>query len=101
MVQRHDHLAHCVRDEALARASKASEPRGGVSREVASTLHLHFLSDLVDELHTPVVTGLPTDCYVDKIRLEPPASSCEGPCSSFHGHESSSVSFEGSFGFEH
>ena len=25
-----------------------------------------------------VVTGLPTDCYVDKIRLEPPASSSEG-----------------------
>ena len=47
-----------------------------------------------------VVTGLPTDCYVDKIRLEP-ASSSEGLCSSFHGQESSSVSFEGSFGSEH
>ena len=30
-----------------------------------------------------VVAGLPTDSYVDKIGLEPPANSSEGPCSSF------------------
>ena len=58
MVQRHDHLAHCVRDETaciLARASKVSEPGGSETArpgEVANTLHLYSLPNFVDELHT-------------------------------------------------
>ena len=58
MVQRHDHLTRCLRDETaciLARTSKVLEPRGSETArpgEVADTLHLYSLPNFVDELHT-------------------------------------------------
>ena len=49
--------------------------------EVANMVHLHSLPSFVDEPHTFRSFRGDTDCYVCKIKLEPPPNSSKGLCS--------------------